>query len=336
MKLPSNNAAYRRGVLLGLTMAEIMILIIFLLLLAFATLVDRQKKENLTLYRLMDFDNENAKRIVRAISTQEPDLAEDTVRAVERIPKVVSIIKDNELSKEGEALDQTIVRAVEQLKHEKKLSATDKKLTTQERLAQALQKQTELEAEIENLANQKSNIMSQLKKEGRGVDWPPCWADKNGKPEYIFQTALTNHGIIVTDISPAHRQVAKSRLPIQSITLGQALATSTFISQTNAIFKWSRQNECHHFVVIDDRTGANEKAIYKQQRTAVESHFYIFQRTSGQASPVTVRAEPTSEVDPNYIDHNLDPEAEATPSPKLPEPKKEEPNLLENIESLFQ
>lgn len=315
-------------------MAEIFILIIFLLLLAFATMLDREKKQYDTLTRLVANENEYLDRIVSAISTEEPTLTEDIVRAIEKTPKVVSLIQKNELSEAEESVDETIVRAVEKLNIEKQLnSADDKKTPMAQRLQDALHKQSELQAEVENLTNQKSNIMAQLKKEGRGVDWPPCWADKNGKPEYIFQTALTNHGIFVTDISPAHRKEAKAKLPIGDIILGQSLSVGAFTEQTNALFQWSRKNECHHFAVIEDQTGANEKAIYKQQRAAVESHFYIFQKsgTSSKVAPPT-KVETTPEVDPHYVDHNLDPEP-VKPEPVKAEPKKNELESL--IESLF-
>ena len=74
MSVSNNNSSYRRCVLLGLTMAEIIMLIIFLLLLAFSTLLDRAKKENAAQAALIQMDKSYVDRLVKVFSSQPPDM----------------------------------------------------------------------------------------------------------------------------------------------------------------------------------------------------------------------------------------------------------------------
>ncbi len=274
MNLQDNNSAYRRGVLLGLTMAEIMVLIIFLLLLAFATLLNREKQQNLALESLVNQDKDYIKRIVTVISTQEPDMSEDMVRAVENLPAVFSLIRENEISKDGETPSETVIRALEKLKIEKEAKSSISDAPLEQQLIEAIAKQKELESESNNLADQKENLITQMQNEGKGFDWPPCWSTANKKPEYIFKVNLRNEGIIVEDNVPAHRAEDKARLPIQNMRFNTLRSTSQFHAETKDLFEWSKANECRFYVLVNDQTGENEKERFKELLRSVEDRFY--------------------------------------------------------------
>ena len=46
--------------------------------------------------------------------------------------------------------------------------------------------------------------LQQLRR-GSGIDPPPCWLDGEGNPEYIFRIELTDEGMRIFKIAPAHR-----------------------------------------------------------------------------------------------------------------------------------
>ncbi len=307
MSVTNNNSSYRRGVLLGLTMAEIIILIVFLLLLAFAALLDKEKKANAARESL--FSNKDViERIVRVFSTQPPDMEEDVVRAIESLPSIVSLIKEKDLARQEETLQDTLVRAVEKLEIEKNLSEGNSDIPIEQQLLIAQEKIKELEDDTKNLTDQKKSLISQIESNGRGVDMPPCWPDANGRAtEYLFNIDLTNAGITMFDAAPAYRQEAKARLPLDRIQYGQPRSIAQFQTETQPIFEWSKQKECRFYVFVRDKTGATEKALFKRLLIAVEGPFYK------KLSNVVATQEPKkSSKTKNIVEQEAKPESEGS------------------------
>lgn len=276
MSVSRNNSSYRRGVLLGLTMAEIIMLIIFLLLLAFSTLLDRAKKENAAQAALIQMDKGYVERIVRVFATQPPDMTEEIVSTIERLPEVINRIKEQDLAKDGgEPVEEVVMRGLEKIQAEKEARDAMGDAPVEQQLLAALEKQKELEAEARNLSDQKKSLISQIESKGRGVDWPPCWPDSTGKgSEFLFRIDLTNDGIVMFDNAPAHRAEEKVRLPMQNIKYGVPRNIGQFQAETAPLFNWSKQKECRFYVLIYDKTGASEKALFKRLLITVEGSFY--------------------------------------------------------------
>lgn len=274
MNVTNSNSSYRRGVLLGLTMAELIVLIVFLLLLAFAVMLDKEKKANATQH-IFSHNREEIERIIKVFSSQPPDLKEDVVRVVEKLPSVISLIKEKDLRNKDEAVEDTIVRALEKIEIEKNLDKAGEDMPAEEKLLIAEEKIKELEADAKNLTDQKKNLITQIESKGRGVDMPPCWPDSKGRAtEYLFNVDLTNAGITLFDAAPTHRVAEKARLPLGLIKYGQSRSISQFYAETKAVSDWSRQKGCRFYVFVRDKTGASEKALFKQLLIAVEGPFY--------------------------------------------------------------
>lgn len=286
MSVSGQNQAYRRGVLLGLTMAEVFILLLFLLLLAFVSLIEKKDQKLSELQELEKTQNrivlieknkEIIDHIVNLIETN-PDITQELITITEGFPKVVQEIKASELQKQGETPQQVIERALEELKIDKALEEKGSNLTPEEQLREALEAQQRLESEIANLKGQKENLMKQIsdKNGGKGASYPPCWTVKDGSsPEYIFNTFLADEGIIVHDNQIPHRQSEQALLPISAITYDKPISRTSFAEQTRALLNYSNQHDCRFYVRIYDRTGADKKDLYKDLRTSVEGTFYI-------------------------------------------------------------
>lgn len=301
MSVSGNNSSYRRGVLLGLTMAEIIMLIIFLLLLAFSTLLDRAKKENAAQAALIQMDKSYVERLVKVFSSQPPDMTADIVRTIEKLPEVVSLIKEKDLAKDGsEPVEQVVMRGLEKIQAEKEARDAMGDAPMEQQLLAALAKQKELEAEARNLSDQKKSLISQIESKGRGVDWPPCWPDSSGKgSEFLFKVDLTNEGITLFDNAPPHRAEEKARLPMQNIKYGVPRNIGQFQAETAPLFNWSKQKECRFYVLIYDKTGASEKALFKRLLITVEGSFYKkLVTTSGQEQAVDA---PKEEKDTSFF-----------------------------------
>jgi hypothetical protein len=275
MSVASDNISYRKGLLLGMTMAEIVILIIFLLLLAFATILDREQKAHAAEKRLVEKNKSLIEKIIQIADRSDPAITEELVRAIEGLPNIIQLINKNDLKKEGEdGIDKTLLAMVENEVAKKSVEADTHGKTVDERLAEALQSQKELETENQNLRDQKDNLVSQMKSEGRGVDSPPCWSDTFKNPEYIYKVDLTSRGIIVHDNPLPDRNDEKAKLPIRGVALDTLLTIPQFRAQTAPLFQLSQQMKCRFFVLLYDRTGITEKEIYKRYKQAVEDHFY--------------------------------------------------------------
>lgn len=271
MSLTRENRSYRKGVVLGLTMAEILILIVFILLLAFASLLkNEQDKVN-----LMNENRESLIKILHLINQPDPDISKELVRVYEKMPEILVEVKSQDLKNDpAEPIEEVIKRAVAKLKVEKDLKSLNKDLPIEEKLNQALQEKDELQSKLANVEGQNKNLLKQCK----GIGLPPCWADQNGSPEYIFNLDLQDDGIVIHDNKLPHRAQEQAKLNISHIRYEMPLGIAIFSSQTIPILRYGKANECRFFVRIFDRTGVDKKELYKNLRQAVEGNFYILKQ----------------------------------------------------------
>lgn len=293
MSVASDNVSYRKGLLLGMTMAEIVILIIFLLLLAFAALLEKEQKAHEAEKRLVERNKSTIDRIIQVFDKSDPAITEELVKAIEALPQIIELVNKNELAGENkETVDQVIIRELEKAAAAKAISDGSDGKSPEERLAESIQAQKDLETENQNLRDQKDNLVSQMKSEGRGVDSPPCWSDTFKNPEYIFKVDLTSKGIIVHDNPLPNRIEEKSKLPIGSVVYDTLLTIPQFRSQTAPLFELSQKMKCRFFVLLYDKTGLTEKEVYKKYKQTVEDHFY--KKEVNTRAPSTERQTPES------------------------------------------
>lgn len=271
MSLSSENRSYRKGVVLGLTMAEILMLVVFILLLAFASLLKNEQDK----VKLVEENRESLIKILHLINQPDPDISKELVRVYEQMPEILLEVKKEDLKKDpSEPIEEVIKRAIAKLKIEKNLNSLNKDLPIEEKLNQALQENNELQSKLANMEGQNKNLMRQCK----GIGLPPCWADKNGSPEYIFNLDLQDDGIVIHDNKLPHRAQEQAKLNISHIQYEAPLGIAPFSSQTLTLLRYGQANECRFFVRIFDRTGTDKKELYKNLRQAVEGNFYILKQ----------------------------------------------------------
>ncbi len=323
--ISAQDRSYRRGLVLGFTLAEIMVLIIFALLLALSWHLVEKDKENDRLSQILkeqevavatlternrnlkrrfapgdDFDDlfrelELAKKQQTVLRQEIGTLSEkrETLEEENQVLEERAIVAERllEMAREAgvptedpERAIQVIASRLEQLEkvQEEMKAAGLNDNQIKEFFENTLVKLVEAERRAARLVGQLRNAQRKLVGLGRGTEMPACWASKEtGKPEYIFNTALTSRGIIIRDNTLPHRAEEQAYLPLQAMVFEKEMHPRQFRAMSKPVFEWSVEEKCRFFVRVFDLTKDEEKIIYKQHLRTVGEHFYYFEVLDG-------------------------------------------------------
>lgn len=288
--------SYRRGLVLGLTMAESVILIIFALLLTLAVflmrkdMVIKQMREQIT---QITQTNKYTEKYLKCLN----DVKQVQVLQQKIIKLQALTDADNfdDMFKELELMRQQAQRTVEM---KQQVSTLVEKQQAIEKTLQIVETApvsgNTLEAKLEqlvtqaqtfqnsntrmiNLYSQMANLQRRLGGSGKGTEKPACWATFDGRPEYIFNVALRSTGVMVTDNELPHRAKEQSQLPLTSFSFKREVSLKQFRVAAESLRVWSHQHDCMFFVRIQDQTKPNQKALYKQKLRTVGEYFYYYE-----------------------------------------------------------
>jgi hypothetical protein len=127
------------------------------------------------------------------------------------------------------------------------------------------------------LRRESRNVRGQLEylRERCGLDHPPCWADRNGRPEYAYEVEMMTGAVSVLPIWPTDRSADADTIPGMLDLPGVRLPYPEFIRRAIPVFEWSTRQtpECRHFVVIVDHVEGGKEA-FKEALLTVERFFY--------------------------------------------------------------
>ncbi len=254
--------AYRQGLVLGLTMAEIVILIIFILLLTISYQIKKQKDEVNAIINNLN------------VLTERNTLLEKELVKFEQIinrGKIDDLFHELELAKENHIKIEKMNQQLVELK-EKEKELNDIKII----LSESGLKSDDIKNHSKEIQELKSQIKN-MQRRGIGTEKPACWATNDGKPEYIYDIAITSDSITIRDILLAHRSEDKVKLPTNLIQLNESLSVEAFLEQTEPLFIWSENNNCRFFVRLYDETLTHQKNIYKNMRNITGYRFYSYE-----------------------------------------------------------
>lgn len=275
--IPEQQDSYRRGLVMGLTMAEVGILIIFVLLLLLAfnewmrerDQIARQAfasvpKERLKSLELSEAVVKNLAQAVGAGPNAPPEEIETLVRVTQAVaqgsPGQTMLAKaKEEINRLGEAK-----RRIEKI-------AAEAKLTDGTSLAGQIEQQS---YELANKEGQLKRYETRLQEAGLGKGERPCWVRPDGTIEYLFDVALTSNGIRMRELQYADRIGERETMPIPETNPSETLSTDDFLRRTAPLYKHSFEQNCRFFVVVYDATQPTEKVLYKRLLRTVEGHFY--------------------------------------------------------------
>ncbi len=280
---------YRRGVILGLTLAEIMLLLVFLLLLAAGTILTRAQEEaarqaarvaglTSTLGPVMDALSRNG---VRAEDIDQLSALLRRGQEADALRKEVDDMRSalsqahRERASEREFLERTqadlaiVRRELASAKADQsKLAELTEKAEVLDRIAKTLDglpgsAGARPEQVLANTVGQWREAIERLKRLPGGGK-PVCWARPNGDPESMFMVELRDDGYWVRDVAPRPRPddpawAMAARLPRDALIEARDInaAMSGVIAEAN-------RRQCRFAVTVRDRTGSSNKAQYKR------------------------------------------------------------------------
>lgn len=282
---------YRRGLILGLSLAELFLILIFLLLLVAIGAVQFLEEEKLVL----EEEKEELHDQLIAIYEQVGD--EITVEVfgefIERTSDYQKTLdKIESLEKEREKLRDELVKKEEEIeKAEKEVEKAEKEAEKAEKEVEETKSEL-AEANEEN--EKKEQVIGGYEKAGRGQN-PPCWyvevPDGDGglrqKHVKIFDVIIKDYSFKVTwnDISKNYteaevRKGDETALPyVNPAFFNRDLREDKF----TAIFSDFREvadkklihdYKCRFMVNVRDQTSKDNKDGYKHNLSVVESIFY--------------------------------------------------------------
>lgn len=281
-------SAYRRGFVLGLTLAETVLLLTFVVLLLLVVGVTQRDEALAQLAELLGVEAKpdavaqakvdllRAQQLRALLEEHEvpwDDAFTELVRGVLAVrqehPQLVEIAKA--LRIEREKMSTLLERLESETGHADPHIALDTLLD--DRSAAQIQ--------VAQLDAENTGIREQLKRIG-GV-LPSCWFEQ-GRPVYVLDVVLTSEGIRARDRTPSAFVAAREALlSPTAFTDATVLTPEEFLGLTARLFEYSVKHECRFYVAVYDATRADEKERYKTLLTAVEGHFYKLQ--SRDAAP---------------------------------------------------
>lgn len=122
---------------------------------------------------------------------------------------------------------------------------------------------------------QSINLTRRLREAGQG--YPPCWADEDGSPQYIYTVRLLGDSLAVRPNWPASREGDVEKVDGSLKLAGSRVSRSNFAELASPVLEWSKRQdpECRHFVVIEDSEGTT-KEEFKDELLLVERFFYKY------------------------------------------------------------
>lgn len=252
-RILNQDKSYRRGLVLGLTMAEIMVLILFALLLILSSTYGVLKKEIQGQQELIRAKESRIAELVALdkilgdILRQNPDgvTVADIVQEIKRQQGNITLLNAEierlkALATNSEAIE-TIIREISRHKGENANSQS---------IAEELTKAADLLKENETLKGQNAQLSRQIKVSGRGNEFPSCWVTRDGKVESIYELVMGENGITINDRPLPHRAIDKAQLPISSVPYNVELSSFEFQLHLRPLYEWSIAHNCRFYVIL--------------------------------------------------------------------------------------
>lgn len=309
---------YRRGQILGFTMAEIMLVLLFLLLLLMGAKltnlsklledsiapdsvpyqsVDRLEK---TLAKLKESGVVGADKdllwLAEALSLSAPEVlsqGDDTLDLVKEL---------NEALEENLVLDKALDEASQKLDaSEEIISELSTEVTDQ---AKDLQAATERLDALKDIADMNQELLTEVSQgrkltsilDDRNISVPEaqqcllscgggpkaCWGESISNPDYIYNVGLYDNQLYVTpnlENAEKNKEDWASLPETARISEPMMLSNAQFTSRFDQLLRHANANECVYQVRLID-VATPTKPVYKSQRTLVENYVYISLRKS--------------------------------------------------------
>lgn len=294
---------YRRGVVLGLTLAEVLLLLVFLLLLSMSALLLRRDREQAAMTEKLGRYAVLLRPVTEAL-TNRGLAVEDTDRLASLIERgsEADDLKTR-LAEAGRRLETARVNAERRDRELQTLQEITKDASrnsaaaaesaalaailerapgpSSQRLVEKLERIVErtmhAEAASASLVGQNAQMRTELArlKGNGGSGLPYCWALPDGRPQLMLKVEMQDTGIIVHDLQPRARPDDPAWLLLDSVTRERLIPMADFIGHTSPLAARSTSERCRYVIQVIDGTGMTNKPGYKQSMGRLWSVFII-------------------------------------------------------------
>ena len=236
-------AGYRRGMVLGLTMAEIMMLLVFLMLLA-ATALLLRRAESQTALASATAD--------RALGSEKLAMLQARIAVLEADARTSQAM-----------LFQTRTLAAQTEQARANAEARGKSLDASLQAANAAVAAARTEAQA--MQGQNAQMRNEL---GRlhgnvGSGLPYCWTSPDGRPIAVLRVQLRDGGVLAAEPDPRPRPGDAAWAKLDGMTRGVLQPIEVFMAQVAPFIAQSDAERCRYAVDVIDGTSANNKSGYK-------------------------------------------------------------------------
>ena len=235
---------FPRGLVLGLTMAEIAILIIFVLLLALAALLAR-----------------------------EADRRQAAERELVRFEQIAALFEAEALPEDPVALGAVLRERVDDHRDADNWRELVREIET---TPDVLREMADAMSAAARAGISPAEVRDAIESRhvGGGSDYPSCWYDRDGTVAYLFDVALVGRGFVVDLARAPQHEAERALLPLDLVQTRSVVSQAQFLRQTRPVYAWSVERGCRFFVRAFDVTAADQKDLYKRRMRVLESRFY--------------------------------------------------------------
>jgi hypothetical protein len=300
---------FRRGVVLGLTFAEILLLLIFLLLLILGVRLIRLHRDldgERSRHVAMEHQMTVLRPLLAKLAAQQGahfDITKEWVRLHDELASaqatladshdLVALVQQRRASEPGRTPQQIAREIAEEASLGRRFAADAHALAPQLSKPQAIKayeadaaagkllfdKAGSTKAALTDAATchaslstckaQNANLSARL-----GGTLPPCWVDAEGKTQYIYDAYLREDGIWLIDNRVPGRESDQAQLDVSGFAFGTPMSTAAFVAAGQSLLDYGNRNDCRFYVRVYDETAAESKARYKELLRGVEGVFY--------------------------------------------------------------
>ena len=288
----------RRAFLVGMTLNELVFLLLFLLLIVSAVLLkgkadelNKQSAETRTLWNELEHSRQQLDEAFKKLVLQEAMLSRLSDAGRKRPQEEMDsffrrLVEDQRKARQYDRLQaenrvlhnqvrrleehEALGRVVRRALQDSGLEADPRRAV--EALLQAADRAKRNERDLEGRVAYLSMRLDACR--GTGLDHPPCWADPaSGAIEYLFRITIHEDGLQVEPAWPPRREADLRALPGAEAMVGRRLSTAEFRRLARPILDWSKARGCRHFVRIHDEPATSKRA-FKQGLLTIEAYFY--------------------------------------------------------------
>ena len=275
-------SGYRKGVLLGLTIAEIILLLLFALLLALwgqiSTMEQDVKRANVINSRFSAVIKSNNTLTEKELASEIEKIISAEILYAQELAKEVEKHKNNLLPDDVFEMIKSqnfdLRKADDRIKFfnlVKMASLVDKesKLPTEELSEQCSVGKDVMEktkgAGLGRLISDRDHWKEVATSCGKGTSLPSCY-QLNGKDVAIYEARLNDHGIYLIDSVPGDLRLTFEKDFPNSPTTEKTLSDSEFVAQTLVFNRYGRENDCRFRVNAYDDTGVDKKYFQRIEK----------------------------------------------------------------------